>query len=98
MKKITEKKELVAIEIQTHDLWRVSWTLCYLGHPSQKQNRQKSLVYIYNGKTPPSLSRLAGIGNLGKIFVEARHILNFILNQKIPVLGFSSGTRRSGLS
>ena len=34
----------------------------------------KSLVYIYNGKTSPSLSRLAGIGNLGKIFVDARYI------------------------
>ena len=74
MKKIMEKKELVAIEIQTHDLWRVSWTLCHLGHPSQKQTGPKSLVYIYNGKTSPSLSRLAGIGNLEKIFVEARYI------------------------
>ena len=68
------KKELVASGTQTHDLWRVSWMLCYLGHPYQKQTGPKSLVHIYNGKTSPSLSRLAGIGNLGKFFVEARYI------------------------
>ena len=68
------KKELVATETRTHDLWRVSWMLCYLGHPSRKQELPKSLLYIYNGKTSTSLSRLAGIGNLGKNFVEARYI------------------------
>ena len=68
------KKELVATGTQMHDRWRVSWTLCYLSHPSQKQKLPKSLVYIYNGKTSPSLSGLAGKGNLGKFFVEARYI------------------------
>ena len=68
------KKELIATGTRTHDLWRVSWMLCYLGHPSQKKTGPKSLVHIYNGKTSPSLSRLAGIGNLGKNFVEARYI------------------------
>ena len=63
---IMEKKELVATGIQTHGLRRASWTLCYLGHPSQKQISPKSLVYISNGKTSPSISRLAEIGNFGK--------------------------------
>ena len=68
------RKDFVPTEIRTHDLSRESWTLCYLGHPSQKQSEPKPLVYIYNGTTSPSFSHLVGIGNLGKMFVEARYI------------------------